>query len=120
MITSLKKDQVFVYGSNLNGMNYGGAARYAEDHFGAKEGIGEGMNGPNCYAFPTLGVSMGKRMRWGLETSVKKFYKCAEENPDKEFLLTPVGTGIASYTLEDMKSLFVNPPKNVVLPPEFL
>ena len=34
-ITSLQKDEVFVFGSNINGMHGGGAARVAMDKFGA-------------------------------------------------------------------------------------
>jgi hypothetical protein len=114
MITFLKENQIFVFGSNLAGRHAGGAALYAKEHFGAEEGIGEGLTG-QCYAFPTLGFH-NKRSRRDLETSVYKFFDAARKNPEKEFLMTTVGTGIAGYSHEEMKTLFVNPPENVVLP----
>ena len=115
MITKLKANQIFVFGSNLSGWHSAGAALQAKRKFGAEEEIGEGLTG-QCYAFPTLGIGLGKRMDRGLKTSVKKLFKCARENPDKEFLLTKVGTGIASYKEDYMKSLFKGHPKNVIMP----
>lgn len=118
MITSLKDNQVFVFGSNLAGRHAGGAALYAKEHFGVTEGIGEGLTG-QCYAFPTLGFNFEKRKDIDLQFSVYKFFETARENPSKEFLMTPVGTGIAGYSHDEMKALFNNPPENVVLPEEW-
>jgi hypothetical protein len=120
MITSLEKNQFFVFGSNIAGRHMGGAALQAKEQFGAEEGIGEGLTG-QCYAFPTLYKSFNygglqQRMKQELEQSVKKFYATARALPEKEFLMTPVGIGIAGYEPEYMKSLFTNPPANVVLP----
>ena len=42
-ITSLGKDEVFVFGSNLAGKHMGGAARVARERFGAIMGQGVGM-----------------------------------------------------------------------------
>ena len=39
-ISELKADEVFVFGSNLDGMHGGGAAYYAFRHFGAVMGCG--------------------------------------------------------------------------------
>jgi hypothetical protein len=44
-ITQLKDNQIFVFGSNLNGDHACGAARLAKDSFGAEMGIGEGLTG---------------------------------------------------------------------------
>ena len=52
-ITSLDKDEVFVFGSNLLGNHAGGAARVARRNFGAIMGQGEGMQGQS-YAIPTM------------------------------------------------------------------
>lgn len=116
-IVSLKPNQIFVFGSNLAGEHMGGAARQAKESFGAVEGIGEGLTG-QCYAFPTLEDStwgLGQRSRRDLEESRDKLYDYCEENPEKEFLMTAVGTGIAGYSPEYMKSLFTDPPKNLTL-----
>ena len=41
-ITSLKPNEIFVFGSNLAGMHGGGAAHIAHKLFGAKWGVGVG------------------------------------------------------------------------------
>lgn len=118
-ITHLEPDQIFVYGSNLAGNNAGGAARYAEEHFGAMDGVGEGLTG-QCYAFPTLNKDFTKRTLLQMAYSKVKLYQVADENPDKTFLVTKVGLGIAGFTLKDMQQVFTGPkPENVVLPKEF-
>jgi len=40
--------------------------------------------------------------------------------PDKRFLLTEVGCGIAGYEVEYMKGFFTNPPENLILPDAWL
>lgn len=52
-ITSLNRDEVFVFGSNLAGNHAGGAARVARELFGAIMGQGVGMQGQS-YAIPTM------------------------------------------------------------------
>lgn len=119
MINSLTPSQIFVFGSNTAGVHAAGAAKQAVNKFGAGEGVGEGLTG-QCYAFPTLGRYMEKRGRSSLENSRRLFFRIAKKNPEKEFLLTRVGCGIAGYEESFMKSLFRNPPKNVVLPKEWI
>jgi hypothetical protein len=117
-ITVLKKNQIFVFGSNLLGAHGGGAAHQAKEFFGAKKGCGEGLTG-RCYAFPSLDRNFHKRSWEDLEHSRDLFFSCAELHPDKEFLMTAVGTGIAGFSHEEMKSLFADPPLNVILPEEW-
>ncbi len=52
-ITSLKENEIFVFGSNLKGVHAGGAARMAVTHFGAVMGQGVGLQGQS-YAIPTM------------------------------------------------------------------
>ena len=52
-IESLEDNEVFVFGSNLDGFHLGGAARIAKEYFGAVWGQGEGLQG-NSYAIPTM------------------------------------------------------------------
>jgi hypothetical protein len=119
MITELKPNQVFVFGSNSAGKHVGGAAAFAKKHFGAQEGCGEGLTGQS-YAFPTL-FEPGSRQRTKdmLWKSKDIFFAFALHNADKEFLMTAVGTGIAGFSTRTMKALFANPPANIVLPPEW-
>lgn len=52
-IQELKDNQIFVFGSNMNGNHAGGAARLAVEKFGAIMGQAEGIQGQS-YAIPTL------------------------------------------------------------------
>lgn len=118
MINNLEQNQIIVVGTNLAGKHLGGAARQAHNDFGLVWGVGEGLYG-KTYAFPTLTEDFGKRAIASLQESVRKLYQCCNDNQDKQFLLTPVGTGIAGYAVNEMKALFTNPPTNLVLPEEF-
>lgn len=118
MIKTLKSNQIFVFGSNMAGIHAGGAARQAQKDFGAKDGAGEGLWG-RSYAFPTLKANFKKRLRRQLRESRDMLFACAAKHPDKEFLLTKVGCGIAGFNEKYIKSLFVNPPKNLILPLEW-
>lgn len=115
MISSLKQNQIFIFGSNLAGNHAGGAARYAYDNFDAEWGVGEGLTG-RCYAFPTLTKNMAQVSNTELKASRLNLYKTANDNPDKEFLLTKVGCGIAGFPEWRIKKLFTNVPINIIKP----
>lgn len=53
-----EKDTIFVFGSNPEGRHGAGSARVAVQQFGAKYGIGEGLQG-NAYALPTTELRYG-------------------------------------------------------------
>ena len=114
-IASLKKNEIFVFGSNLGGWHAGGAARAAVEHFGAVMGQGVGLQGQS-YAIPT--------MQGGVETIlpyVDEFIQFAESHPEYTFLVTRIGCGIAGFRDEEIAPLFVraiNLP-NVHLPLSF-
>lgn len=112
MVTKLEPNQILVVGTNMNGHHYGGAAKQAYEDFGLKWGIPEGISG-QAYAFPTLEREMTKRGIKALERSRDKLYETAKALPEKEFLLTPVGTGIAGFFYDEIKPLFENLPKNI-------
>ena len=112
-ISELKENQIFVFGSNMAGFHYGGAAKFAFDKFGAVWGQGLGIAG-QTYAFPTLhraSTETGKNDMEllnddELEAQFKILFIKIEENPDKEFLLTKIGTGIAGIPIQIMNELF--------------
>jgi len=115
-IEKLEPNQVFVFGSNLAGRHGAGAARVALEKFGAKYGIGEGLQGQS-YAFPTLDSYFRKVPVLTLKMAVYNLYQTCHLNPDKEFLLTKVGCGIAGFDEDYMKSLFYEPrPANLIFP----
>ncbi len=117
-IEQLKSNEIFVFGSNLNGNHMGGAAKLALDSFGAIQGQGAGLQGQS-YAFPTLDKDMKQFEVSELKKHVENLYKCASENTDKLFLVTKVGCGIAGYSEDTIKGIFkevTNKPKNIILP----
>jgi len=118
MITSLKENEIFIFGSNMKGLHIGGAAKQAYEQFGADWGIAEGLSG-RTYAFPTLEPEMTQRGIKALERSRDRLFATARALSEKTFLLTAVGTGIAQYEVAVMKKLFENPPSNIILPSEF-
>ena len=114
-IDSLKENEIFVFGSNLAGMHGGGAARIARLHFGAVMGKGVGLQGQS-YAIPT--------MQGGVDTIrpyVNDFLDFAKHHPEMQFLVTPIGCGIAGFEAEDIAPLFEEAKqiKNISLPESF-
>ena len=118
MITELKPNEIFVFGSNLAGRHGAGAARQAREQFGAPMGVGEGLTG-RSYAFPTLDENLNRRSMKDLRESRARLYFTCEENPELTFLLTKVGCGLAGYPEADMRALFVNAPANLILPEDW-
>ena len=100
MITSLKENQVFVFGSNLQGHHAGGAARQAYDNFGAEWGVGVGLTGQS-YAIPTMQGDIEN-----IALYIKQFIEFARLTPQYEYLVTPIGTGIAGYSIEEMNEVW--------------
>lgn len=114
-ITTLGRNDIFVFGSNLAGYHGGGAARAAFNRFGAVWGQGEGLQG-NSYAIPT--------MQGGVETIkpyVDTFIEFARSNPSLTFYVTKIGCGIAGFDVKDIAPLFREAwsVPNIRLPKEF-
>lgn len=63
-IQELKENQIFVFGSNMNGNHAGGAARLAVEKFGAIMGQAEGIQGQS-YAIAGQGYAESYRRRTG-------------------------------------------------------
>lgn len=114
-ITNLQQNEIFVFGSNLQGNHAGGAARIARLHFGAEMGNGVGPQGQS-YAIPT--------MQGGVETIkpyVDEFIDYAIRHPEQHFLVTPIGCGIAGFTPSEIAPLFEKAQdiENISLPESF-
>lgn len=116
-ITRLVPNEVFVFGSNLQGAHGGGAARMAYEHFGAEWGKGVGLFGQS-YAIPT--------MQGGVETIkpyVDDFLQFASVHGELDFLVTEIGCGIAGFSPQEIAPLFfnliTNDIRNVYLPDSF-
>ena len=106
-VSTLGPGQVFVFGSNLQGMHDGGAAAVAYARFGAVLGQGVGLQG-NSYAIPTTLDSVEE-----IKPYVDEFIEFAAEHPEKTFLVTRIGCGVAGFTDEQIAPLFE---KAVALP----
>ncbi len=117
-ITELQPNEIFVFGSNLNGDHAGGAAKIAKEKFGAIQGQAIGIQGQS-YAIPTLDNKFKKLAIGRIEISVKNFLQYAAENSNLTFLVTPIGTGIAGFSPEEIAPMFKDAPENVVLPASF-
>ena len=119
-IQELKENKIFVFGSNMNGNHAGGAARLAVEKFGAIMGQAEGIQGQS-YAIPTLDEDMEKVTEEDLINYLGNLRHFANEHPEKEFLLTAIGTGIAGFDTNYMAYMVLraNLPGNVTIPEEF-
>ena len=115
IISSLKPNEVIVFGSNLGGIHGGGAARVAAQKFGAVFGKGVGLYGQS-YAIPT--------MQGGVETIkpyVDDFIEFAKKHPELKFYVTKIGCGIAGFKISEIAPLFKDAQgaENIVVPREF-
>jgi hypothetical protein len=101
VIKEMKDPYVFVFGSNPEGRHGLGAAKTAVK-FGAKYGIGRGLQG-NTYALPTKNLKKGfYEVSTGItydkegaksisleqiKSNVEELYECALDNPSKKFIV---------------------------------
>lgn len=115
-ITTLADDEVFVFGSNLEGLHGGGAALLAYERFGAIWGQGTGLQGKS-YGIPTMHGGID-----AIAPYVDEFIAFAREHRELKFLVTEIGCGIAGFTVEEMAPLFKDAmdEENIYLPQRFI
>ena len=134
LIRELKSNQVFVFGSNINGFHGAGAAGYASfgesgnvwrkynyvnkpngwkgkwNVKGVGEGLQEGIEGMS-YALPTV-VKPGYKRSIRPEKiteNIKRMYECARLNRDKEFLVSYDGKSkklLSGYSIIELAEMF--------------
>ncbi len=114
MINQLNSNQIFVFGSNMAGRHGRGAALTARVKFGAQYGVGVGPTG-RCYAIPTKDARLNVLPLNVIEQYILQFMEYAKQHPELEFLLTPIGTGLAGYTMDQLASILPELPDNVIL-----
>ena len=117
-IRLLEENQVFVFGSNRGGRHGKGAALIALRKFGAKPGQGDGLMG-RSYGIPTKDARLKVLPLDAIGVSIARFLRFAAANPEKHFLVTPIGCGLAGYRAKQIAPFFQSPPTNVSLPAEF-
>lgn len=119
-------NEIFVFGSNLDGRHGKGAALWAKRTHGAIEGQAEGLQGES-YAIPTKGHMQANHYLPILpvvviQAHVTIFELFAAGNPHLTFVLTPIGCGHAGYVPHEIAPLFSASwhLPNILFPPEFV
>jgi hypothetical protein len=119
-IEKLNRNEIIVIGSNESGIHGAGAAYQAYKEFGLKLGCGFGITG-QTFAIPTKDWNINTLPLGTIKFYVDRFLVYAK-TVRKTFLVTPIGTGLARYTVKDIAPLFkeaLDIP-NIVLPEEFV
>jgi len=144
-IKELKENQVFVFGSNPSGRHGAGAAKAAMS-FGAKYGVGRGLQGQTYalitknleagYTEKATGITYAKEgyqsvSKEQISKNIDELYECAKQNPDKFFVVVykndtwPNGSpkkSLNGYTGEEMFEMFAKGkevPANIILHDSF-
>jgi hypothetical protein len=148
-ITTLKPNQVFVFGANTAGGHGGGTAGLAQRgstssnytalpvgtkgkwaEYGVVDRLMQGTEGKSFGIVTKAANISGTALQIGakrsvplsrIEQSINALIAEANAHPELEFLVTKFGTNMAGFTIEEMKSLLVNKtlPDNIILPKEF-
>ena len=132
-IDSLKDNEVFVFGTSVNGIHKTVQAKKAFDCFHAHWGIEEGHTG-NCYAIPMFYDDMLPVSDMELYESLIAFLHYVEENPSLTFYFSKIGCydtdswkissivdlfwDAVSYVKKHSKSMSILP-NNLFVPIEF-
>lgn len=105
---------IFVFGSNLAGRHGKGAALEAVRYWGALYGVPYGPQGQS-YAIPTKNELLEPLPLKSIEYHIEIFNINALACLNKyRFLVTPVGCGLAGYSLSDIAPLFDDSLSNCV------
>lgn len=104
LITELKKNEVFVFGSNLAGKHGRGTAKTALK-WGAIYGKASGLQG-KTYGILTKDRKLSVLSVDQIAPHVNQFTKFARENQNLTFLVTEIGCGLAGYKPTDIAPLF--------------
>lgn len=102
---------IFVFGSNEAGIHGAGAAKYARDHYGACYGVGFGPQGLS-FAIPTKDWTIQTLPYAVIEHYVQRFILYTRLNPNDEFKVTALGTGLAGLRSDVIAPMFKYAPEN--------
>lgn len=114
----IRRNIVFVFGSNLAGRHGAGAALAARRLYGAKYGQGTGFQG-NSYAVPTKDWDLKPLPLDRIALEVSDFLKFAKIRQELEFHVSRLGCGLAGYSDEEIAPMFTGHPGNVKLDPKW-
>ena len=138
LVTSLLPNEIFVFGSNPQGIHGAGAARVAATKYYAIYGVGRGIQG-NSYAlitknlepdyfegnrgivYPTAGPRSVSEEQ--IIDNIKELYGYAVDNPENDFMIayTPYGSLLNGYTIQEMADMFsaMDIPENIIFNVDF-
>lgn len=118
----LRREPIYVFGSNLEGIHGAGAAKFARDHRGAVLGTGVGKTG-NAYALPTKDTPYDTLPLEKITDYIHQFIYYVKDHPKDHFYVTRVGCKLAGYRDSQMAKIFrdvlspLNPPlTNIHIP----
>lgn len=120
VITKIKENEVFVFGSNYGGKHGKGAAKTALG-WGAKWGQASGLQG-KTYGIPTKDASIRRTLSLlEIKPFVDEFIEFAKNNPNLIFYVTEIGCGLAGMKPKEVAPLFIEAKeiKNIYLPAKF-
>jgi hypothetical protein len=120
-ITSLPEGHIFVFGSNEAGIHGAGAAKDALNYFGAVYGNGSGHVGQS-YAIPTKDGKIRTLPLSDIDWYIEWFNEYTKTHSKYTFHVTPIGTGLAGYSVCEIADLFQKYEwlDNIVWPDEFI
>jgi hypothetical protein len=116
----LSENEVYVFGSNEAGVHGKGSAYTASERYGAKEGVGFGLEGQS-FAIPTKDKKIKTLGLVQIKYFVDKFILFAKRKPNLTFYLVEIGCKNAGYEPKDIAPLFKDAidMENVYLPESF-
>ncbi len=127
LITKLEPNQIFVFGSNPQGIHGAGVALWALKEWGAIYGQGYGLQG-RFYGIVTKELRTKGFNRVSVSAQhiidqILGLYAHADANQHQEFYVayTAQGKNLNGYTPKEMAIMFSNPliPDNIIFEEEF-
>lgn len=110
LIKSLHNNEIFVFGSNTQGLHGAGAAKWAEINAGAIYGQAMGLQGQS-YAIVTKDLTKSKHpsvSKKDIVAQIRVLYILAKYMPKYQFMIGYAGKGplLSGYTNEEMAQMF--------------
>lgn len=104
-VPNLKKNQIFVFGSNTQGRHGKGSALIAKTRYGAIYGVAKGLQGQS-YAIITKDLTKSKHPSISkdfIKEQILELYKFAETSPELEFFIVykASSTNLNNYIFRD-------------------
>lgn len=121
LITSLNKNEVFVYGSNQFNIAGAGSAKAALNFGAIYKDVPMGLCGQSygiiTKSFNNIPVTLDF-----ISMQVKVLYAFSLLRPELTFYVTKVGTNLAGFSMDEIAEIFLQlpfKPNNIILPKEF-